>query len=48
MKERLTTAIKGIRSDKRISTLDEKSTRAEVIDPVLERLGWDKFGELTS
>ena len=45
MKERLTTAIKGIRSDKRISTLDEKSTRAEVIDPVLERLGWDKFGE---
>ena len=45
MKERLTTAIKGIRSDKRVSTLDEKSTRAEVIDPVLERLGWDKFGE---
>ena len=45
MEERLTTAIKGIRSDKRISTLDEKSTRAEVIDPVLERLGWDKFGE---
>ena len=45
MKERLTTAIKGIRSEKRISTLDEKSTRAEVIDPVLERLGWDKFGE---
>ena len=45
MKERLATAIKGIRSDKKISTLDEKSTRAEVIDPVLERLGWDKFGE---
>ena len=45
MKERLETAINGIRAYKRIETLDEKSIRAEVIDHILDRLGWDKFGE---
>ena len=44
MKERLAKAINAIRGDSKIPTLDEKSTRAEVIDPVLERLEWDKFG----
>ena len=45
MKERLETAINGIRADSKILALDEKSARAEVIDPILERLGWDKFGK---
>ena len=45
MKEKLETAINGIRADSKILALDEKSARAEVIDPILERLGWDKFGK---
>ena len=45
MKEMLETAIRGICTDSKIPTLDERSARAEVIDPILERLGWDKFGK---
>ena len=45
MKESLETAIKGIRADSKIPTLDEARARVEAIDPILERLGWDRFSE---
>ena len=45
MKERLTIAINGIRSDKRIPTLDEAGIRTQVIDRILERLGWEIFDD---
>lgn len=45
MKDKLTKAISGIRENSRILTWDEKTTRLAMIDPVLERLGWDRFSE---
>ena len=45
MKERLATAINGICADGKIAILDEARARAEAIDPILERLGWDRFSE---
>ena len=45
MKERLATAISGICADGKIAILDEARARAEAIDPILERLGWDRFSE---
>ena len=45
MKERLATAINGICADGKIAILDEARVRAEAIDPILERLGWDRFSE---
>ena len=45
MRERLEAAINVIRADGRIPSMDEKSIRADVIDPILERLGWDRFSE---
>ena len=43
MKERLTAVINSIRSDDKILRLDEADLRAQVIDPILERLGWETF-----
>ena len=45
MKERLATAINGICADGKIAILDEARARAEAIDPILERLGWDRFSD---
>ena len=45
MKERLATAINGICADGKIAILDEARARTEAIDPILERLGWDRFSE---
>ena len=45
MKERLATAINGICADGKIAILDEARARSEAIDPILERLGWDRFSE---
>lgn len=45
MKEILETAIKSIGANSKIPMLDEASTRVEVIDPVLDRLGWDRYSE---
>ena len=45
MKERLETAINGIRADSKIPALDEAGVRTQVIDRLLERLGWEIFDE---
>ena len=41
MKERLETAIERFRSDSKIRGLDEATARAQVINPILDRLDWD-------
>ena len=45
MKERLETAINGIRANSKIPALDEAGVRTQVIDRLLERLGWEIFDE---
>ena len=45
MKEKLITAINGIRNGKSISTLNEAEVRTQVIDRILERLGWESFDD---
>ena len=44
-REKLGAAINGIRSDDKILRLNEADIRAQVIDPILERLGWETFDQ---
>ena len=45
MKESLEDAIKGIRADGTLLSLDEAGIRARVIDHILDRLGWRIFDQ---
>ena len=45
MKESLETAIKGIRADGTLLSLDEAGIRARGIDHILDRLGWRIFDQ---